>query len=92
MIIETSFPNAVPNDKLFGHLTPALLLKELGQLQQYSGGEGSLKGLPVVISHIKPSLLAGQDTRSQITEQLQQGNKLGVDFILMAQGERREFN
>ncbi len=91
MIIETSFPNGIPDGQLFGHLTPALLLGELAHLQQYAGGEGALKGLKVVISHIKPSLMAGADPRAEIMRQLEQGNHLGVNFIFMQQGDSQTF-
>ncbi|MBC3379081.1 3',5'-cyclic-nucleotide phosphodiesterase [Serratia fonticola] len=91
MIIETSYPNEVDDKHLYGHLTPAWLLKELKNLQQYSGGEGSLKDLPVIISHIKPSLKQGEDVRATIKQQLDQGNDLGVKFILMEQGDRQQF-
>lgn len=91
MIIETSYPNGVEDKHLYGHLTPAWLLKELKNLTQYSGGKGSLNGLPVVISHIKPSLKQGEDARAAIAQQLAQGNDLGVKFILMAQGDRQTF-
>ncbi|MNM06745.1 cAMP phosphodiesterases class-II [compost metagenome] len=91
MIIETSYPNGVEDKNLYGHLTPAWLLKELKSLAQYSGGAGSLKDFPVVISHIKPSLKQGEDVRATIKQQLDQGNDLGVKFILMAQGDRQTF-
>lgn len=91
IIIETSFPNDIPDGQLFGHLTPALLLGELKQFEQYAGGEGSLKGLKIVISHIKPSLMAGVDPRAEITRQLEQGNHLGVNFIFMQQGDSQAF-
>jgi 3',5'-cyclic-nucleotide phosphodiesterase len=91
IIIETSFPNDVPDARLFGHLTPQLLLAELANLQQYAGGEGSLKGLKVAIGQIKPTLNAGEDTRAEIIRQLEQGNHLGVNFIFMQQGESRTF-
>ncbi|MFI8415400.1 MBL fold metallo-hydrolase [Serratia sp. NPDC078593] len=91
MIIETSYPNGVADKKLHGHLTPEWLLKELKNLQKYSGGEGSLKDLPVVISHIKPSLKQGEQVRTMIKQQLEQGNDLGVKFILMEQGDRQQF-
>ncbi|MEX0635039.1 hypothetical protein M8494_37575 [Serratia ureilytica] len=70
-------PNGVEDKHLYGHLTPAWLLKELKNLTQYSGGDGSLNGLPVVISHIKPSLKQGEDARAAIAQQLAQGNDLG---------------
>ncbi|EIC84484.1 MBL fold metallo-hydrolase [Serratia sp. M24T3] len=91
IIIETSYPNGIPDKQLFGHLTPTLLLGELAHLQQYAGGEGSLKGLKVVISHIKPSLTAGADPRADIIRQLEQGNQLGVNFIFMQQGDSQTF-
>ncbi len=91
MMIETSYPNGVADKNLYGHLTPAWLLKELKNLARYSGGEGSLKDFPVVISHIKPSLKQGEDVRATIKQQLDQGNDLGVKFILMEQGDRQTF-
>ena len=91
LIIETSFTNQTPENQLFGHLTPALLLEELTHLEGYAGGKGSLKGLKVVISHIKPSLTAGADPRADIRQQLEQGNDLGVNFLFMQQGDSLEF-
>jgi len=91
MIIETSYANGMPDSQLFGHLTPELLLGELKNLEQVAGGAGSLKGLKVVISHIKPSLTAGDDPRTKIIRQLEQGNSLGVNFIFMQQGDSQDF-
>ncbi|EFE93524.1 MBL fold metallo-hydrolase [Serratia odorifera] len=91
MIIETSYPNGVADNQLYGHLTPDWLLKELHNLQKYSGGDGSLQDLPVVISHVKPSIRQGDDVRTTIKRQLDQGNDLGVKFIMMEQGDRQTF-
>lgn len=88
MIIETSYPDGVADSKLFGHLTPDWLLKELAVLQNYAGGEGSLNGLTVIISHIKPSLNAGADPEKAIMQQLSEGNHLGVKFVRMQQGDK----
>lgn len=90
LIIETSYPDDVPDSKLFGHLTPHWLLKELSNLQQYAGGEGALKDLTVIISHVKPSLKAGADPEKEIMQQLEKGNNLGVKFVRMQQGDRLE--
>lgn len=87
VIIETSYPDGVPDSKLFGHLTPVWLLKELKVLEQYSGGDGSLKGLPVIISHVKPSLKAGVDPEAEIMQQLSAGDALGVKFVRLQQGD-----
>lgn len=91
LIIETSYPDDVPDNKLFGHLTPHWLLKELGNLQQYAGGEGALKDLTVIISHVKPSLKAGADPEKEIMQQLEKGNNLGVKFVRMQQGDKLTF-
>lgn len=91
MIIEASYPNETPAQQLHGHLTPALLLAELKRLETYAGGEGALRGLPIVITHIKPTLTAGEAPRELIRRQLEQGNNVGADFIFMQQGERRQF-
>jgi 3',5'-cyclic-nucleotide phosphodiesterase len=91
MIIETSFPNEVPDNKLYGHLTPALLLKELKELERLSGGSGALRGLSVVVSHIKPSFKPDVDVRAVIKQQLENGNDMGIKFQLLEQGERAAF-
>ncbi len=91
MIIEVSYPNAASDSKLYGHMTPKWLLKELKNLEKYSGEGQPLTGLPVVISHIKPSLQQGQDVRQTIATELQAGNDMGVNFILMEQGDRLQF-
>ncbi|EFV42041.1 3',5'-cyclic-nucleotide phosphodiesterase [Hafnia paralvei ATCC 29927] len=91
MIIETSYDNQQPDKKLFGHLTPKLLLSELTNLEKYSGGEGALKDFPVVVSHIKSTMVAGKDPLALIQQQLSEGNSLGVNFIYMQQGDKAEF-
>lgn len=91
MLIESSYPDGVPADKLFGHLTPQWLLQELHVLAARAGGGQALRGLPVVVTHIKPSLKAGVDPRGLIGRQLQDGNDLGVRFVLPQQGDRITF-
>jgi 3',5'-cyclic-nucleotide phosphodiesterase len=91
VLIEASYPDAVPADKLFGHLTPHWLLLELHALAARAGGDQALHDLPVVVTHIKPSLKAGVDPRALIEQQLQAGNDLGVRFLLPRQGDRLTF-
>lgn len=90
MIIEVSYPNDVADNKLFGHMTPTWLLKELKNWSN-TVGRPATKGLPVVISHIKPSFQQGQDVRKLILSELQQGNDMGIEFILMEQGDSQKF-
>ncbi|MFI0846374.1 MBL fold metallo-hydrolase [Mesorhizobium sp. IMUNJ 23232] len=90
IIIEVSYTNAQPDKFLFGHLTPAWLLRSLHGLEEKTG-KGSLKDLPVVISHIKYSLKKGPSPQEKILGELQAGNDLGVNFIIPEQGMKWRF-
>ncbi|VEB30731.1 3',5'-cyclic-nucleotide phosphodiesterase [Legionella pneumophila] len=59
IMLECSFLNSQPDDKLFGHLKPNLFMLELRKLASIvdpSDFRNSLQGLPVVVTHIKPRL------------------------------------
>lgn len=86
IFIEASYPNAQPAPQLFGHLTPALLLRELGTLGQLAG-PGTLRGLPVVITHLKPTV----GNEATIRKQLATGNVLGVRLVFPEQGRALTF-
>ena len=89
VVIEVSFANDRADDKLFGHLTPRHLLRELHKLEALAG-KGSLRGMPIVVSHIKYALSDVQPQR-QILAELQAGNDLGVRFVIPEQGQRLRF-
>jgi len=89
IVIEVSFANDRADDKLFGHLTPRHLLRELHKLEALAG-KGSLRGMPIVVSHIKYALSDVQPQR-QILAELQAGNDLGVRFVVPEQGQRLRF-
>lgn len=91
MLIETSFPDDVPDKLLFGHLTPTWLLRELRVLAAKAGGADALQNLPVAIGHIKPSLSASRDPRALIAAQLKARNTLGVRFLFPQQGDSLSF-
>ncbi|WP_153796475.1 MBL fold metallo-hydrolase [Foetidibacter luteolus] len=80
IFIEVSYPDEQPSNKLFGHLTPALLMKEMQQLGNLAGKE-SIAGLPVVITHIKPS----GNNEATIYRQLTEQNKLQLKLIFPEQ-------
>ena len=86
VFIEASYPNAQPDNRLFGHLTPALLLRELRVLARLAG-PAALRGLPVVVTHLKPTAA----NEALIRQQLGAGNALGVRLIFPVQGERLAF-
>ncbi|MGA0602356.1 MBL fold metallo-hydrolase [Caulobacter sp. KR2-114] len=91
IVIEASFPNSQPETALFGHMTPKLLLEELHDLADQAGGPQALRGLPVVVSHIKYSFKAGERPQAVIRRELEAGNDLGVRFIIPEQGDRYRF-
>jgi 3',5'-cyclic-nucleotide phosphodiesterase len=89
IVIEVSFANDRADDKLFGHLTPRHLLAELRRLEGLAG-KGSLKGMPIVVAHIKYAL-SGVQPQAQILSELNAGNDLGVRFVVPEQGQRFRF-
>lgn len=85
ILIEVSFPNEQPDKFLFGHLTPIYLMKELHVLEDLAG-KGSLKGLKIIITHLKPPA----KNIAKIKEQLKNQNDLGVQIIYPEQGKKFE--
>ncbi|HTI08680.1 MAG TPA: 3',5'-cyclic-nucleotide phosphodiesterase [Puia sp.] len=86
IFIEVSFPNEQPERLLFGHLTPRLLLKELGVLEGLTGSN-SIQGLPIVITHEKPS----GNQEATIRKELEAGQPLPVRLLFPQQGKRLYF-
>lgn len=93
ILLECSFLNSQPDDKLFGHLKPDLFMSELRQLAAIvnpQDSQKSLLGLPIVVTHVKPRLVdfsnSGEDTRTQVISELSQQNDIGVELIKPVQG------
>ncbi|GBQ65782.1 cyclic-AMP phosphodiesterase [Ameyamaea chiangmaiensis NBRC 103196] len=91
IIIEASYDNARSTNQLYGHLTPALMLASLGDLALAAGGPASLRGLPVVVAHVKYALTDGEAPTRRILSELEQSNTLGLRFIMPEQGMRIRF-
>jgi 3',5'-cyclic-nucleotide phosphodiesterase len=85
IFIETSFPNEQPSSKLFGHLTPALLMKEMQQLSILAGID-ELRKVAIVITHIKPN----GNNEAIIKRELNQENTLQLKLVFPAQGDLLE--
>ncbi|MEA2804886.1 MAG: hypothetical protein QOE49_4981, partial [Rhodospirillaceae bacterium] len=64
-------------------------LESLRELDGRAGGN-ALKGLPVVVSHIKYSLTKEQPQK-QMLQELEAGNDMGVRFLIPEQGSRWHF-
>jgi cAMP phosphodiesterase len=86
IMIEVSFPNQQPDKSLFGHLTPKWLIKEMQVLEGFNGA-GSLKGLNIIVTHLKPP----QSSIAQIKAELKTGNVLGLKLTYPEQGKKLEF-
>lgn len=82
IFIETSFPNEQPAGKLFGHLTPALLMQEMEQLASLSGAD-ELKKVSVIITHIKPTA----NNEATIKSELKAGNVMKLKLVFPRQGK-----
>lgn len=85
--IECSFPDEQPDNHLFGHLKPTLLMRNLAILDSLAGGRVGkpvIKDLPVIISHIKP---VGSNEQT-IHKALRQQNDLGVRLIFPKRGKK----
>ena len=90
IMIESSFDSSKEDKSLFGHLTPKWIDEEFKVLEKYSG-EGSLKGLNVIITHIKPSLKKNDNMREKIKKELLENNTYDVKYYFPVQGESLEF-
>jgi cAMP phosphodiesterase len=86
LFIEVSFANEQPDKLLFGHLTPHWLMSELQDLASLTGAE-TLKGFPVVVTHIKP----GGNREEMIHTQLKAYNPLHVKLIIPEQAKLLTF-
>ncbi|VEB35597.1 MBL fold metallo-hydrolase [Legionella cherrii] len=93
IMLECSFLNSQPDDKLFGHLKPSLFmfeLRQLGSIVDPFDLKNALRGLPVIVTHIKPRLVdfsnSKEDTRKQVIDELSQENDIGVALIKPEQG------
>jgi 3',5'-cyclic-nucleotide phosphodiesterase len=94
IFIESSYPNGRDVTRLYGHLTPECLLTELHRLAALVNTHqptDALRGLTVIVSHIKPTLQRAQLERAQIQQQVAALNDLGVRFLFPEQGARVEF-
>jgi cAMP phosphodiesterase len=85
IFLEVSYPNEQPDNKLFGHLTPNWLMKEMNKLAVLAGKE-NMQHLKLIITHIKPT---GQN-EVIIKGQLNDNNALGMDIIYPEQGSAFE--
>lgn len=87
IFIEASFPDEQPVKQLFGHLTPALLMKEMSVLSKQTS-IAAMKNFPVIITHMKPS---ATNAETKIKAELLQQNLLDLKLVFPEQAEKLEF-
>ncbi|KKO90501.1 3',5'-cyclic-nucleotide phosphodiesterase [Sphingobacterium sp. Ag1] len=87
ILIEVSFPNNQPENLLFGHLTPNLLLEELLKLKEKTGLK-NLEGLSIVVTHRKPT----GDNPEIIKNELLKNNPLKINYVFPEQGKKISLN
>ncbi|QNK61733.1 3',5'-cyclic-nucleotide phosphodiesterase [Pedobacter sp. PAMC26386] len=86
LFIETSFSNKQPENQLFGHLTPRLLMVELNKLSKLTGVE-ALRKVAVVITHMK----AWDKEEEYLVNELKKNDSLGLKLVFPEQGKLLEF-
>jgi len=94
VFMECSYPDQQPDSKLYGHLTPKWFFGELNKLAQITDTENQktvLKGIPIIVTGIKPTLKEVGDNQYLIYKQLLLKNNLGVMIIIPEQGQLIEF-
>ena len=82
IMIEASFPDEQPDKSLFGHFTPLWLMAEFDNLSKLTGAP-ALKGLNVIVTHLKPP----QSSINKIKQQVTAKNKLQLHLIFPEQGK-----
>lgn len=80
--IECSYSNEQPENHLYGHLTPHLLIQEMQNLEQ-KVGKGNLAGLNLIITHIKNK----KGVHKKIKEELNLLKQKGINIIFAQQGK-----
>ncbi len=91
IFLECSYTNQ-HKGKMFGHLNAKYLIEELNKLAVLVDPiNPTLKGLQVVITHVKNSFKKKVSTQNIIECELTKLNSLGVKFIFPKQGEKLEF-
>jgi cAMP phosphodiesterase len=82
IFIETSFSDKQPENLLFGHLTPYLLMQEMDKLRKLTG-LAALQKVPIVITHMK----AFGRIKQQLVTELKKDDQLHLKLVFPVQGK-----
>jgi 3',5'-cyclic-nucleotide phosphodiesterase len=84
IILEASYSSDRPDNLLFGHMTPKWVQAAMQSLDRAAGGN-AIRGLPILVSHIKYSL-SREQPQDGMRKELEAGNDLGLRFVIPEQG------
>ena len=79
IIIECSFANATPENRLFGHLRPSDLLQLLNDLKQ-AKQQANLDTIQIIVFHTKPTLNNEPEAKNIIAKELQ-NNEFKISLV-----------
>ncbi len=88
--IEASYVDGRPDEMLFSHLTPKWVMAAFRRLAEFvdpTDPDNALRGLNVLITHIKPDVLSAPPPRERIARQLEDQNDFGLNLIFLEQGK-----
>lgn len=91
LFLEVSYPDGRPDGQLYGHLTPAWLMREMHALARavdIDRPERALAGLTLFVTHVKPALARGEDPVARIARELEARNDLGLRLVFPEQGRK----
>ncbi|MUG05289.1 MBL fold metallo-hydrolase [Bombella sp. ESL0378] len=88
IIMGATYPDSQPDDALCGQLRPKDLLTSLRELGHICGGRHHIRGLRVIITHVKETFHDGECPTQQIYRDLQEGNDIGIHFLMAEQSAR----
>ncbi|MXV36709.1 MULTISPECIES: MBL fold metallo-hydrolase [unclassified Saccharibacter] len=88
IVMEATYNNDHPESALAGHMTPQHVLDSLRDLALVCGGRHHVRGLKVLITHVKETFQLAEDPVTHIARELNDGNDMGIYFLMAKQGER----
>lgn len=94
LLLECSFDESIPDEKLHGHLCPRWFMKEMDALARSVSPKRpktALKDLDVVVTHMKPRPDRPGHAPERIRHELEKANVLGLRLHFPVQGALLHF-
>ncbi|UPO79499.1 3',5'-cyclic-nucleotide phosphodiesterase [Parasaccharibacter sp. TMW 2.1888] len=88
IIMGVTYPDEQPDNALCGQLRPKDLLQSLRDLGHVCGGRHHIRGLRVLVGHVKETFHEGGNPVRHLYRELQDGNDIGIHFMMAEQSAR----